>query len=515
MTGMNRLADEIAGHGVPMLFGIPGSGASLMLIDALEKHGIPFHLTHFEGAGALMAATVGHLSGRAGVSVSIKGPGLANALPGITAACFESYPLVHIAEAFTPDAPLSQAHKRLDHDALARPITKAARYFGSAGGFPALAHLALAEEPGPVLMNLAPREVVVEQKLPEAEVPAGEDVGAAVELVGRSRSPVVIAGTAAIRAGLGPVLAALSCPVFSTAAAKGVLDEAAPHAAGVYTGVGLALTPEFGLLPNADLVVGIGLTAKEVLAAKAFRCAYLAIDAAESPGSDAFSPAVRIGIGAAPAVCEALAAKPAWGIDELRRIQTRLRARMAERFLPGAVFDAIARRFERRVRLVMDTGYFCTIGEHVWQSSDPSLCLLSGQGRYMGTGIPMALGAALYDGKHPTVAVLGDGGVGMYLAEVKLAVRHKLPLLIVLMTDNAFGSIRTRAIQDHLTQIPLTMDGRSWVPTFESFGLASLRAASLDAVERALASWKPAEGPAFLEVPFDPDAYEAMVKDIR
>jgi thiamine pyrophosphate-dependent acetolactate synthase large subunit-like protein len=163
----------------------------------------------------------------------------------------------------------------------------------------------------------------------------------------------------------------------------------------------------------------------------------------------------------------------------------------------------------------MDTGYFCTIGEHVWQSSDPSLCLLSGQGRYMGTGVPMALGAALYDGKHPTVAVLGDGGIGMYLAEVKLAVRHKLPLLIVLMTDNAFGSIRTRAIQDHLTQAPLTMDGRSWVPTFESFGFASLRAASLGAVERALAAWNPAEGPAFLEIPFDPDPYEAMVKDIR
>lgn len=515
MTGVERLAEDIAGHGVPMLFGIPGSGASLMLIDALEKRAVPFHLTHFEGAGALMAATVGHLSGRAGVSVSIKGPGLANALPGIAVARFEDYPLVHIAEAFMPDAPPSQAHKRLDQVSLVRPIAKGACYFGAAGGFPAVAQHALAEAPGPILMNLGPREVVAEQTIPQPPARAGDDIGAALELIRNSHNPVAIAGAAAVRAGLGPSLAAFAFPVFSTAAAKGVVDEAAANAAGVYTGVGLDLTPEFGLLPNADLVVGIGLTAKEVLAAKAFGCAYLAIDAAESPGCDVFSPAVRIGMEAAPAVCEVLASKPAWGIDELRRILTGLHARMAERFLPGAVFGAMARRFERRVRLVMDTGYFCTIGEHAWRASHPSLCLLSGQGRYMGTGIPMALGAALYDRGHPTVAVLGDGGIGMYLAEVKLAVRHKLPLLIVLMTDNAFGSIRTRAINDRLTQKPLTMDGQGWVPTFESFGVPSMRAVSLDAVERALANWNPAGGPAYIEIAFDPDPYEAMVKDIR
>jgi thiamine pyrophosphate-dependent acetolactate synthase large subunit-like protein len=85
----------------------------------------------------------------------------------------------------------------------------------------------------------------------------------------------------------------------------------------------------------------------------------------------------------------------------------------------------------------------------------------------------------------------------------------------MLMTDNAFGSIRTRAIKDHLTQRPLTMDGRSWVPVFDSLGIVSERVSSLAAVEQALSHWNPAGGPMFLEVPFQPDPYEAMVKDIR
>lgn len=514
MSSMEQLADEISKHGVPMLFGIPGSGASLSLIDALEKRGIPFHLTHFEGAGALMAATVGHLSGAAGVSLSIKGPGLTNALPGMAVAWFENYPLVHIAEASLPDAPLSQAHKRLDQVALTSAISKGARHFGLAGGFPSLANHALAEAPGPVLMNLAPKAVSNEPAL-EAPVLLAARQDEALDMVRKAGNPIVIAGAAAIRAGLGHVLGRLSCPVFSTAAAKGVVNESALHACGVYTGVGLSLTPEATLLAKADLVVGLGLTAKEVLAAKPFACDYLSIETTASPGAEAFAPSLTVGMAAAEAVCEALAAKPAWGLDELRGILSRLQGRMAEQFLPGAVFHTIAAAFPNPVRMVMDTGYFCTVGEHAWRAPEPAFCLLSGQGRYMGTCLPMAIGAALHDRKVPTVAVLGDGGIGMYLAEVRLAVRHKLPLLVVLMTDNAFGSIRTRALKDQLTQKPLTMSGKSWTPVFESLGLVSERAENLAAVERALQSWKPENGPAFLEIPFDPDRYEAMVKDIR
>jgi acetolactate synthase-1/2/3 large subunit len=133
----------------------------------------------------------------------------------------------------------------------------------------------------------------------------------------------------------------------------------------------------------------------------------------------------------------------------------------------------------------------------------------------MGTGLPMAIGAALHDPSVPTVMVAGDGGIAMYLAEVKLAVQHKLPLLIVLMTDNAFGSVRTRAIKDGLTQKPLIMDGKSWVPVFEALGIPGTRAENADAVTEALSDWMPSSGPAFIEIPFEPDAYEAMIDSIR
>ena len=174
VTDIARLAEEITAHGVTRLFGVPGSGVTLSLIDALEKRGIAFHLTHFEGAGALMAATVGRLSGRAGVSLSIKGPGLANAVPGIAAAWFEAYPLVHLTEAFPPGSPVSQAHKRMDQAALVAPITKASRFSAKEGpSFTSMAHFACAEEPGPVLFELAPSAPASGEALPEDRDRAG------------------------------------------------------------------------------------------------------------------------------------------------------------------------------------------------------------------------------------------------------------------------------------------------------------------------------------------------------
>ena len=508
-----RLADDIRAGGAGMVFGIPGSGATLSLIDALEKRGIPFHLTHFEGSGVLMAATVGHLSGHAGISLSIKGPGLANAVPGLTASWLEAFPVVHFAEAFPPGSPASQAHKRLDQAGLCAPITKGARYVPLTGeGFPEVAAWAEGEEPGPVLFELAER---APETFALPSPGAAQSASAPLqELVRRSARPVVIAGSLAIRRGWSEALARLQVPVFSTAAAKGVVDETLPYSAGVYTGVGLSLTPEHRLLSDADLVVGLGLTAREVLAAKPFACPAINIEAVDTPGVDGFAFARRAGVASFAETIDALA-NISWGAERVSQLLAALDTRVGAGFLPGSVFASIERCFVGRARIVLDTGYFCTIGEHAVRARSPGLCLLSGQGRYMGTGLPMAIGASLYDRSLPTIAVLGDGGIGMYLAEIKLAVRHKLPLLVMLMTDNAFGSLRTRAIREGLTQKPLFMDSGSWVDVLGALGAPGTRADSSNAVDAALKAWDPGSGPAFLEMPFDADLYERMVADIR
>ena len=127
----------------------------------------------------------------------------------------------------------------------------------------------------------------------------------------------------------------------------------------------------------------------------------------------------------------------------------------------------------------------------------------------------MAVGAALQDSAVPTVLALGDGGIGMYFAELRIAVERKLPLLVLLMSDGGFGSIRDRAVKDDLTQKPLVISNPSWLKAAEGLGLNVARAEDAAAMETLLAEWNATNGPLFLELPFDPEAYRQMVREIR
>jgi len=508
---VEALAEQIAARAGGPVFGVPGGGPSLVLLDRLERLGVPFHLAHFEGAATLMAGTAGRLAGRAGVSVSIKGPGLANQVPGLAACAFEGLPVVAVAEAYPASAPAGRAHKRMDHARLTAAVAKGRRAVSEQGpDFAALAAWAEAERPGPVVLDLPPKPEKDQPPLPPApQAPTGR----IADRVAGARRPVVIAGTLAGRLGLAPLLSRLRVPVFSTAAAKGVVDETLPHAAGVFTGAGGPESPERALLPLADLVVGIGLCPGEVLGAVPFPCPAVNLDSVADPeGEAAFHLAAT---GADPAELAPLEGA-AWGAGEVRAALEAARARLAEGdFLPAHAFAALERRFGAGLRLVVDTGDFCTVAEHVWTARAADRYLGSGQGRYMGTAIPMALGAALHDPATPVAAVLGDGGIGPFVAELKLAAQHRLPLLVLLMSDGGFGSIRHRARADGLTERPLTVHAPSWLEVMAGLGLKSGRADDLGSLARGLAGWQPADGPLYIEATFQPDAYRAMVRGIR
>lgn len=513
MSEIDGLAAAIAERGNRRVFGITGSGPSLMLADRLERAGVEFLRTQFEGAAAMMAGTVGRLSGSAGVAVGIKGPGLANMIPGLAVAHFEAFPMVAVVEAYAPGSSPAKAHKRLDHAALVGPVSKACRPLaGDGSGFAELADLAEAETPGATVLELAGPGLPPQPPL--AAAPAGPgDPAALLAMINAAERPVVIAGALAIRAGWGARLAAMPLPVFSTAAAKGVIDERLHQAAGVYTGVGLELSPERRILPQADLVVGLGLRPNEVLATVPFGCPAVNLDSAAVPGAEEFRFDQRCPA-PPPGFWDALGRKR-WGSDLVADSLTRLDRHMTEAgFLPARAFGVIDRAVPG-ARLVLDTGYFCTIGEHAWRASRPDLCLMSGQGRYMGTGVPMGLAAALHDPTTPCVTVVGDGGIGMYIGEMRLAVERGLPMLLVLMSDGRFGSIVTRAIKDGLTEKPLRPNDPSWRRILDGFGVATWRAEDDAGLAAALGEWRRTGGPGYVEIPFTPAPYEAMVAGIR
>lgn len=512
MSEFARLAENIACHGVRHAYGITGSGAILSVLDELEKRDVEPVRTYFEGSAAIMAATDGRLARRSGVCYCIKGPGLANAIPGLAAASLDAWPLVAITEAYPRSASPEKAHKRLDHVVLTGAVTKGVRALSQRGpDFQTLASWAEAEVPGPVVLELA-GTLAAEQAVPPP--PRGTDrTDELLALVCTARRPAIVAGSLAVRRGWSSALSQLRIPVFSTAAAKGVIDERLDHAAGVYTGVGLELTPEQCVLPHADLVIGLGLRPNELLSTRRFHCPAVNIDSADPPGADAFG-FTTVTPDADVSLWEALSAK-GWGLEELRFCLERLDKALFRGFLAGAAFHTIEQRLGREIRLVMDTGYFCTIGEHAWRVPDADGCLFSGQGRYMGTSVPTAIGAAMHDATRRVVTVAGDGGIAMYLGEIRIAVERRLPILFVLMTDGRFGSVATRALKDGLTMTPIDVVEPSWQGVMEAFGLPAWRARDAVQLGDALTQWSTMRGPGYVEIEFDPHSYERMCEGVR
>lgn len=506
---------EIANNlGVSACFGIPGGGTSLEIIDSLENNGVPFYLSHFEGSAAIMAATVGKLSSTAGMSISIKGPGLSNALPGIAAAWFDSFPLVHVAESTPTNAPPWVAHKRLSQSQLCKVVTKSSGYLAQDGvGMYEAFEIAATEEPGPVLLEIGTGCSAEPPKI-DPIISSDDDAQKVLELIRISCNPVIVAGAYAVRNKVGAELSALNIPVFSTVASKGIIDEILENAAGIFTGVDGPLTPESNVLPKADLIISIGLTAREVLAVKPFVCKSIHIGSRKTKGIEGFKFDSFLEEKYLPEILSALG-DIAWGADIIMSTRERIQEKLFEGFLPGRVYKTLQEYFSRTVRLILDTGFFCTIGEHAWYAPRPDWILLSAQGRYMGTSLPMALGAAIHDSSIPTIVVVGDGGIGMYISDIKLAVQNRLPMLTILMSDNGFGSIRPRARANGFSFSPIQTDGKSWVPVLDAFGVPGDRVETEQEFERVLKAWDPSTGPAFIEIGFNPDAYEIMSRGIR
>ena len=102
---------------MPYVFGIPGGGSSIDLIEACRAERIPFVLVQHETTAALMAIVCGELTGSCGACISIMGTGAINLAGGAAYAFLERHPLLCITETYgRSNAPLMSMQK-IDHGA--------------------------------------------------------------------------------------------------------------------------------------------------------------------------------------------------------------------------------------------------------------------------------------------------------------------------------------------------------------------------------------------------------------
>ncbi len=517
------LVKGLADAGIEYAFGITGSGASLGLITGLQERGVQYYPVGHEGAAALMAGACCRDGRSRAVAVSIKGPGFINMAPGMLSNWYEGRPALSVSEAYATNTPPARQHKRADHAAIAGTLVKAYdRCDGRREQVTELVTVAQAEYPGPVHLDLGLQpEAQRSQFAVDASTAAtpADAVTEVCERIAASRRPAVILGSVARRVLADTDWNSLRVPVVTTASAKGVMNETSDFAGGVITGEITDYAPEAGVLAEADLLVGFGLRNNEVVKATPMGAPMILIDCVGGDAQAGFEAETvlldRDLVRPAERTVAALREKH-WGEDIVAVHRQRWKELLlTDEWLPASVFSRLQSQIDTRPVLVLDTGFFCTVGETVWQAMQADGFCGSSVGRFMGTAIPTAIGVAISTAPQPVVCVVGDGGISPYVGEIKLAVAERLPILFMLFSDGRYGSVAAFSDINPLVERAVNFSAAGWWRVVESLGCAARPVSDFAALSNALSAWEPTAGPFFIECAFEPEPYAAIAKRLR
>ena len=280
-TGGFALLDSLRRHGVEVIFGYPG-GAILPIYDDLYKvesadGGIKHILVRHEQAAAHAADGYARATGKVGVCFGTSGPGATNLVTGIATAYMDSIPMIVVTGQVSRPAIGTDAFQETDIYGITLPIVKHSYVVRDTQDMARIVaeavHIATTGRPGPVLIDV-PKDVALEEfdylpvepgdvKLPGYRPTVrgnSRQVSAALQLIRKSRRPLLYVGGGAIASGAHKEiqeLAELFCmPVTTTLMGIGAFDEHHPLALGMLGMHGTAYA-NFAV-SDCDLLICVG-----------------------------------------------------------------------------------------------------------------------------------------------------------------------------------------------------------------------------------------------------------------
>ncbi len=123
-TTADVVAEYLARAGIRRIYGVPGEGSCLDLIEAARARDIEFLATQNGGAAAIMAATEGDLTGKPGVCITALGSGATSAVAGVAHAYLDRVPLIVLAGRATRDSLRVGLRQSIDQRLIFRAVTK-------------------------------------------------------------------------------------------------------------------------------------------------------------------------------------------------------------------------------------------------------------------------------------------------------------------------------------------------------------------------------------------------------
>jgi acetolactate synthase-1/2/3 large subunit len=402
------------------------------------------------------------------LSLVTGGPGHTNSLTGIATAQLAGSPLIAVSGSRATTLANRQAFQDIDQVAMARAVVKWAAEPPNAAQIPFYLErayrIADAGRKGAVHLTIPvdlftqeggdPAQAVLRAAVETAPAPR---VVEAIELLRQAERPVVIAGSGVwwshAEDAMRRFIEHTSLPLYTITMARGAVPDDHPLVMG-YADPALNHAVQ-AAFREADLVLVIGKRIDYRLAFGGKRLfgaetKFVQIDLHEEELG--LNRALNVAIHAdARATLEALtegagskrwAAKP-W-LDRVRALrcdwETRLgRSDTDSPMHPAAFFHELREALPPDVLYSWDGGDFVHWGRAILPARQPGGWLRLGPLGTIGAALPNALALQLAHPGQPVTAITGDGALGFYLAEMDSAVRHKLPIVLIVGNDGGWG----------------------------------------------------------------------------
>ena len=521
-------------EGVERIFGLPGEENADLMISLMDSS-IEFVLCRHEQAAAFMADAYGRLTGKAGVCLATLGPGATNLVTGVADANMDRAPVVAIIGQGTTKRLHKESHQNMDAIAMFEPISKWAHSIQDADTIPEVVRkafkLAQMEKCGATVIelpeNVAEHEVELEPMRPVATRRPAADwkvVNQAVDLIGKAKSPLLLAGNGAVRKRASKQLRRLArktgIPVVNTFMGKGAVAHNSPNC--LFT-IGLQGKDHvLKAFADADLVIAVGYDLVEYAPSfwnekRSKKIVHIDFEPAEV---DAYYP-VKVEI--VSDLADAL-----WQINEklnerfegslplfdikrwsaLREtIRNDLNAQNHDDSYPVKPQRVIG---EIRSALAPGDIVLSDVGAHkMWisryyQGIEPNTCLISNGFCSMGFALPGAIGAKYARPDAKVVAVCGDAGFLMNVHDLETAVRKQIPFVCVVWLDGEYGLIKWKQqTQFNGRHSDLAFANPDMEKLAEAFGMWGRKVNSVDEFSSALKEALEHDGPALLAVDVD------------
>ncbi|RFA08982.1 hypothetical protein B7R54_06915 [Subtercola boreus] len=526
-TVMEQLAQVMVDEGCEHLFTLMGAG-NLWLIHHLDRlHGVPVHHLRHENGAIGAADGYARSTGRVGWATVTQGPGFTNTITALLTASRGRTPMVLIVSDTSNLDPLrfpfAGGVQALRPELLLDPLgIDSVRAAGADAGavLRTAARRALAESRTIVFVMPAGLDKLEADPLPAetggatatAAAVDPEEVRAAVDAIGASSRPVLLAGRGVLEAAAASEVLRLAdllgARVATSMPASGALGEH-PAVIGPFGGFSIGATES--IIAASDCVIAIGASLNlfqtrkgEFVAGRTIVRVDLRPSAVEGATTVPVQGDARVATAAlADEVERRLGAGTTFGQRDA--LPSDLLPPVGDDVSANGLIDPrmLALEFERVLprsrRVFIDNGHFGAFPALYLSHTSPRSLIWMPDFGAVGSSLAASYASAVAEPATQSVLFIGDCGLYLTLGDLETAVRERVPLLVVCMNDGAAGSELAH------------MKDWSVPPEQAIFGYADLAAVAVgmgaqgELIEEtaqlagALASWNRSEGPLLLD----------------